>query len=101
MPDMNETVEVDIIDEPKEEKLKYSLVLSDDGDDCGLVLTKGMDLSIFLPINYKEKQDSGIPIPENVQFIATLYNLLSNEDTKQELVDVIINLASRTTPKIG
>ena len=99
MPDVNEVI--DIVDEPKEEKMKYSLVLSDDGDDCGLVLTKDMNLSIFLPIDYKQKQDSGMPIPGNVQFIGTLYNLLSNEETKQELVDTIVGLANRILPKVG
>lgn len=99
MPDVNEVI--DSIDELKEEKMKYSLVLSDDGNDCGLVLTTDMNLSIFLPANYKEKLDSGIPIPENVQFIGTLYNLLSNEETKQELVDTIVGLANRIAPKIG
>jgi len=92
MPDINEVI--DTIDEPKKEKMKYSLVLSDDGNDCGLILTKDMDLSIFLPFDQKAKQDSGVPISENVQFIATLYNLLSDPNTKQELVDTILRLAS-------
>jgi len=100
MPNVNEITETDMVDEPKEEKMKYSLVLSDDGDDCGLVLTKDMNLSIFLPANYKEKLDSGIPIPENVQFISTIYQVLSNEETKQELVSAIVELANRILPKV-
>lgn len=89
----------DTINEDKKDKIKYSLLLADDGTDCGLVLSKDMILSIFLPFNMKEYVQKDMVVPENAQFIDTIYRVLSNEETKQELVNTIIELAQRIPPK--